>query len=289
MKGCARTCLLWLVIWAAAAAALFVYLREFGVLEPQLYWACGVGGLLFTMAAGYAFNAETARRERAVLLDAVTGVPLEDGKWVAVSGAIRSLHPLHAPFSNTPCVAYAYKVYERKRTSKGSTIATTLEGKAITPSTIATRHGGVRLLAVPQFDLPADSVPREVAVERAKAYVQATQFAKKGDVKAESTDDDGSFRIDTSFDASNVNYDECTFEEHVVKQGEVVCAFGLYSQQRGGLIPHPNWSHQARIMRGDAESVAAKLRARIVRNVVGVVITGALTYGIVMLYRYATA
>lgn len=287
MKGCARTCLLWLLIWAAAAGSLYIYLHPFGIINPQIYWASGVGGLLFAIAAAYAFNAETARRERVVLLEAMTGSTLEDGKWVAVSGAIRALNPLRSPLSGTPVVAYTYKIFEKRRTSKGSTITTTFEGKAITPSTIATRHGGVRLLAVPMFDLPSEGVSRETALERAQEYVKATTFAKSSSVDAESTDDDGNFRMDKSFDASRVNWEECTFEEQLVKQGEVVCAFGLYSRDRGGLIPHPNWANQCRIMRGDAESVAAKLRSRMTKYAIGVVICAALVYGLVKWYQYA--
>jgi hypothetical protein len=295
MKGCARTCLLWLVTWAAAAGALYVHLRPYGFLDPQIFWASGIGGLLFTMATAYAFNIETARRERRVLLDAMTGVRLEDGKWVAVSGPIRALSPLQSPLSGTPVVAYAYKIDERRRTSKGSSILTVYEGKAITPSTIATRHGAVRLLAVPAFDLPWEGVSVSTARERAIEYVNATQFQttktpkdKRTTLDNEWTDDDGKFRVDKSSEMSTaVDWDEAMFEEQLVKQGEIVCAFGLYSQQKGGLVPHPNWAHHCRIMRGDAESVAAKLRTRMKNYAIGVAICGALVYGIVTLYRHA--
>ncbi|HYH06057.1 MAG TPA: hypothetical protein VEK11_03255 [Thermoanaerobaculia bacterium] len=296
MKGCARTCVIWLFLWLASAGALFLHLRQFGILNPQIFWACGIAGLLMTMAFAYAFNIATARRERAMLLEAMTGMPPEDGKWVAVSGVIRALNPLRAPLSGTPAVAYAYKINETRRTSKGSSIVTLYEGKALTPATIATRHGGVRLLAVPSLDLPIEQVPYAAAHDRAKAYVQATQFQtsatpkeKRIGMNQESTDDDGNFRVDKCLDATYVNFANCTFEEHLVKQGETICAFGLYSRQRGGLIPHPNWSNQARVMLGNAETVAAKLSARMRKYAIGIVVCGALAYGIVWLYQHAAS
>jgi hypothetical protein len=71
--------------------------------------------------------------------------------------------------------------------------------------------------------------------------------------------------------------------------GEPVCAFGLYSRERGGLIPHPDWSKHARITRGGAATVAAALRSRMVRYLVGVVVCSGLIYGIVRLYEHQAA
>lgn len=55
------------------------------------------------------------------------------------------------------------------------------------------------------------------------------------------------------------------FEERHIAQNETVCAFGPYSRERGGLVPHPNWAKPTRLMRGDAATVAAELQKRIRR------------------------
>jgi hypothetical protein len=65
----------------------------------------------------------------------------------------------------------------------------------------------------------------------------------------------------------------------------MVCAFGLYSASRGGLVPHPNWSRTARLMRGDATTVSDQLGNRIIKYAIGAVIFAAATFGIVKLYE----
>ena len=49
-------------------------------------------------------------------------------------------------------------------------------------------------------------------------------------------------------------------------------AFGLFSEQRGGLVPHPNWSKETRLMKGEPEEVIRALRKRIIRYVIGGII-----------------
>ena len=103
------------------------------------------------------------------------------------------------------------------------------------------------------------------------------------------TDDDGMFRVDKGGMADvEVDLADCTLSERHIKQGETVCAFGLYSAARGGLIPHPNWAKQARLMRGDVTAVAAQLRTRMIKYVFGIVIFGGAAFGIVKLYEHYT-
>jgi hypothetical protein len=42
-------------------------------------------------------------------------------------------------------------------------------------------------------------------------------------------------------------------------------------------------------MRGDTSAVAAQLRSRIVKYCIGIVVSGAIAYGIVWLYHYKAA
>ncbi len=295
MKGCARSCALWLFGWAAAAYAFYLYFITLGDLGDGLYWASGGAGLSVVLACAYVIGIVNAARERSALLGSITGTPPADGKWVAVSGRIHSMHKLHGPLTGESVVAYKYAISRTEGSGKSRSDVKHFEGKALVPSTISTRQGSVRLLAVPTFDVPAADVAPEKAIERARAYIAATQFEtndtpkaqRAGTVDKEWTDDDGNFRFDKRTSASfDVPLDTCDFEEYHILQNEAVCAFGLYSSARGGLIPHANWAKQTRIMRGDAEAVAAQLSKRMVKYVFGILAFGAIAWGVVKLCQY---
>ena len=299
MKGCARSCLLWLAGWAAASAAFYIYLQRFTRLEPQIWWASGGAGLLAVLVWSYLFGIVTSAKERSMLLEAAVGGQPRDGKWVAVSGTIRSLNPLHTPMTNVPAVAYEYEVY-RVVSSGGknssSTKHTYYQGKALAASTIATRQGVVRLLAVPSLnEIPKENTTTSQAIANVQEYINNTVFQtsqtpkdKRIGMAEEHADDDGSFRVDKKMD-DPPEIDQCFLDEKHIKQGEAVCAFGLYSAQRGGLVPHPNWAKQARLMRGDATAVAAQLRNRMIKYAIGVVAFAAAAYGVVILYSNAAS
>lgn len=298
MKGCATSCLLWLLGWGAAAGAFYYYfvnLHDFG---PPMYWASAFAGLFVVAIVGYARGIGLAYRERKMLLEAVAGTPPADGQWVALSGTIHSMRPLTAPISGASAVSYEYKIYRHEQVGRSSSEIIYYQGKALAPSTIATRQGSVRLLSVPMFnDIEAETVPWQQAMERAKEYVANTTFelmdtSKKRRTRLEDewTDDDGEFRVDKQKATGDVDLaDDFRFEEKHVRQGEQVCAFGLYSRQRGGLIPHENWSNQTRLMRGDPSKVADQLRRRMVNYTIAIVIFSGLIYGIVQLYLYKVA
>lgn len=297
MKGCARSCLLLLLGWGAASFAFYSYfvkLRDFG---SPMYWASIVAGLFVISVLAYARGIGVAYRERKMLLDALAGTPPVDGRWSAVSGTIRATTPLTAPFSGAYVVAYEYKIHRHERHGNESSEVEYYEGKALAPSTINTRQGSVRLLSVPVMtEIDEESIPSAMALVNANAYIARTNFTPRDDIKkrraglaAEWTDDDGEFRIDKR-DARQPDLDETfTFDEKHIKQGEHVCAFGLYSAERRGLIPHPNWAKQTRVVRGDATKVADQLRRKMIRYVAGMVIFSALVYGIVWLYQYKAA
>ena len=292
MKGCARTCLLQLLGWGVVSYAFYFYLRSLGDLGAPLYWA-SIGAGLFTMIAiGYAWAIKDLAIERGMLLEAARGTQPEDGRWVAISGRIHSMHSLHGPLTGEDVVAYEYKISRMERSGKSSSEVTYYDGKALVPSTISTPHGSIRLLAVPTFDVPAATFARYLdTLERAREYVAATPFqtsktpkSEKIGMEHESTDDDGNFRVDKRWSEREVDLDGFTFEEKHIKQNEAVCAFGLYSQQRGGIIPHPNWAKQTRIMRGDAQAVANQLRTRIIKYAIGIVCFGIAAYVVVRIY-----
>jgi hypothetical protein len=293
MKGCARTCLLWLAGWAAAGSAFYSYFRGLGVYEPQIWWASVAGGLAVAMTVSYVIGIITFVKERGMLLGAMVGRPANDGDWIAVSGNIRSLDPLRAPLTGVPSVAYQYEMYQMVSSGKSSSKQVYYEGKGLAPSTIATKQGAIRLLAVPTLDVPVEKTDPRAAIANAERYVSETTFEtsktpkdQRTNMEKESADDDGMFRVDKKRSDDEVEIAQCQLEERHIKQGEMVCAFGLYSSARGGLIPHPNWAKQARLMRGDANTVAGQLRTRIIKYAFGVVICAGIAFGIVRLYEW---
>jgi hypothetical protein len=298
MKGCARSCFLSLLGWGAAACAFYYYfvgLHDFG---PPMYWASAIAGLLVAGAIGYALGIVTAHRERTMLLGAIAGTPLADGQWVGVSGTIQSTSPFTAPFSHERVVTYEYRIHRHERHGKSSDDVVYYEGKALAPSSIATRQGSVRLLAVPAFtDIETATLAPSEALRRAKEYLAETAFTmydtanlRRNRLEEEWTDDDGQFRLDRRRSVGEIDLEDgFLFEEKHVRQGEQVCAFGLYSRQRGGLIPHPNWAKQMRLMRGDPTNVAARLRSRMIKYFIGVIVCSGLVYAIVRFYHHQVA
>jgi hypothetical protein len=298
MKGCARSCLLLFLGWGAAAYAFywyFVSLRDFGA---PMYWGSAVAALFLVAAIGYAAGIGTAYRERKMLLDAMAGTLPVDGRWAGVSGTIHSTSPLAAPLSGEKVVAYEYRIHRSERFGKSRSDIVYYEGKALAPSTIATRQGSVRLLSLPAFtDVEAASIAQSEAVQRAQSYVAGTAFTiydtatkRRTGIEEEWTDDDGQYRKDRQHFTRDIDLaDGFQFEEKHIRQGEKVCAFGLYSRERGGLVPHPNWAKQTRIVRGDSSTVAERLRRRMINYFIAAMVCGGLVYAIVRLYQYKVA
>jgi hypothetical protein len=296
MKGCARTCVLWLLGLAAAVAGFYFYLIRFGRLDPGIWWASGGAAVCTMLVVSYIVGIFGTSKERRVLLASLSGEPPVDGQWTAVSGQISSSSPLTAPLSGLTAVVYEYKIYRMERSGKSTSEVMYYEGKGLAPSTISTRRGGVKLLAVPTLEVDNAKLRHMQTVENARAYIDSTAFTAKVSMKEarkstteEMTDDDGMYRSDFQGSDLQVGLDECEFREKSIANGETICAFGLYSQSRGGLVPHENWAKQARIMRGDATSVAGKLMKRVIWYAVGVMFFGAAVYGIVQIYMAQAA
>ena len=297
MKGCARTCLLWILWCIVAGGAFFYYLRRFGVIEPQLWWAAAGAGVCSVIAVSYILVIRTTGKERSMLLEAMVGTPPKDGEWVAVSGTIRAADPLRTPLTGVSAVAYEYDIYRVETRSSGRNSSSSkysyYDGKALAASIITTRQGAVRLLAVPTLDMKMEEFGTPAVVANARQYVSETHFQTRltpkdhrVGVEQESTDDDGIFRVDKRLETDHdVDVADCNLAERSVKQGVTNCAFGLFSPGRAGLIPHPNWAKQARLMRGDATTVAGQLRSRMIKYVFGFLIFGAIAFGIVKFYQ----
>ena len=291
MKGCALSSLLWIAGYLAITGAITGALHgRYGLGAADTWMIAGAAGFCAWIASAMLAGIWEALRERMALQGCLDGKRPADGSRSAIAGRIDAPgQRLRSPLSGTDCVAYRYEVFASRsqRPSKTSS-ARIFDGMALVPSAIQTPAGSFRLLAVPTFDFPAQELDRETVARNAHEHLRAAQFETIRSMKQEWSDDDGAFRRDekhalgdvdklskypelTLFNPKDpgdpnvraIDLADCQFFEQVVKRGDSVCVFGLYSQQRGGIIPHSNWGKATRIIRGDAESLIRGLQRRI--------------------------
>jgi hypothetical protein len=287
MKGCARGCATQLLLWAGLAAAFYVYARSVGRVGADTIPVSITIGLLAAMAVLLMHTAAGAVNERRLLVRAAEGITPGDGEWAAVSGEIRSSAPLRAPLSGETVVAYEYSIGRDQRIGKSTSFMTYFDGKALASSTIVTRTAVVRLLVVPALDVEPANIEQARALSNARDHVREAVFESRdtgrqraGALEREWADDDGVYHIDKKHSKGDVDLsDGFRLEERHIKLGETVCAFGVYSAERRGLVPDTTWARPARLMRGAVADGTRSLRGRVIRYVIGSLILGAVAVG----------
>lgn len=286
MKGCARSCLTGVVGLVVAIAASLLLFRQFGPDRETTVPAAVAAGFLATLSISLLWSARGVLRDRGLIRGALAGQPPVDGKWAGFSGVIRSSSPITSPISGKSAVAFKYTISQRVGSGKSAHTIPHYEGTALAAPKISTSTGTFRLLAVPTFDLPTSDVETGDALRNAAAYIAATHFETKATpkqdrqtVEKEWTDDDGVFRRDRQ-GTDDADLALCRFDEQMIAQGEPVCVLGLYSQERGGIVPDPNWANQTRVIQGDGESGVAQLGTRARRYIIGALFCGAIAAGI---------
>ncbi|MHB0969637.1 MAG: hypothetical protein ACYC7A_13500 [Thermoanaerobaculia bacterium] len=292
MQALSRSCLLWTVAFIALVAGAYFYFRGLHG-ETKFLWPATIALAIFLMLVlSYATGIVMSLGERRILKAALAGERPADGRWAAISGHIQSARPLRAPISGLQCVFYRYEIDGRSGSGDHSQTVTYYEGKALAPSVITTNTGTYRLLAVPTLEGNAVDVEDELALRSVEEYIGVTAFetpqlpkdARTGVVK-EWTDDDGEFRVDLKRGEPEVPLERCSFSEWSVPNGEMVCVFGLYSESRGGIVPHPNWSRQARLLKGSGEAGLGTLTKRVFLYTLGILIFTAAAWALVHFYE----
>lgn len=277
MKGCARSCVLYLASYLAVVSAIvFTLHRQYSLSPDETGWVAAGAGFLLWVGFGWLFGIAQPIRERSSIRSDMSGTRPIDGKQTGIVGRIDAPgQRLKAPLSGTDCVAYKYEIYKMVRSGKNSVKSTFVDGIALIPSVITTQSGSYRLLSVPTLDFPEADLDHQTAVVNAEAHVRATVFEqkegawKRPKIEEQWTDDDGAYRRERKFTEDAIDIASCTLSEQHIKRGDAVYAFGLYSEQRGGLIPHPNWAKQTRIMKGEGEDVIRQLGKRITKYIFG--------------------
>ncbi len=296
MKGCARSLALTLIVYVASAAAIAWLLYERFDLPLDRMWHVSLGAGVFVWIGLTLLGAiPEVFRERRSMRACHDGRRPVDGQQVGLVGTIATASPLlRAPLSGTQCLAYKYTISMRQKSGKNRNVVTMVEGIAIVPSTIATPCGSFKLLAVPTLEtggglFSGDGAARESTIRNATELLRTARFESPGKVvrgtlERRLTDDNGAFQCDQNHTTEPIPLDECRFQEDVIKSGEKVYVYGLYSEQRGGLVPHPNWSKDTRILTGDIDEVSRKLGRKIRNYTLGGVIFCGIGLGIVAFF-----
>jgi hypothetical protein len=272
-------CLTWLLLYAAIAASLglFVYRR---VPQPGPAWAAGlIGGFFVWLGIAYLIGIRQKIAEALLVGRAMKGTPPQDGKKIAAIGRIQSAggRTMLSPFTKTPCLAYAYEIHKSDAENSHYRV---YSGFALVPSAIQSGSSSVKLLAYPDLQTPKTHPAGLETVANATEYVGATTFQHLSGTSVREAfkrwmdqfkDDDGSIRVDERVPPADVDLSDAFFMEQVVRPGDEVCAIGLYSAQRGALVPDPDAQlHPAILRQGDP----AKVRAAGFRSAIGYLIGG---------------
>lgn len=218
-----------------------------------------------------------------MLARAIDGQPPIDGQIGVITGEIHAQGTaMRAPLSDVPCIAFQYEIFKHVRSGRQGHKAVYYKGIALTPSTIRTKSGSYKLLAVPTFDFESEFLAHDATVRRAAALIRTANFEApqkpftRPAIENQWSDNDGSYRLEIKHATTAFDLETCSFSEFVVKDGEAVCVFGRYSAARGGIAADENWANETRIMKADGATIVAALGSRVARYIVwGLIACGA--------------
>ncbi|HQG64748.1 MAG TPA: hypothetical protein PLA32_03140 [Smithella sp.] len=212
-------------------------------------------------------------QEREQLVQAAKGHFLADGERGVFYGQIhRDGPPLTAPLSKRDCLLYRYEVTHTESrpsrlkstdVSNNSTIYDA-EGFALTPSTIHTASGSLKLLTLVTPKFKADRIPSDQAVGNYKEYLSKALLQGTGSLdmypsikNSIISDTDGDIRYDLGTGQLDPT-DQLNIQEHIVQDGETVAVFGKYSAAVSGIVFDPV-AYEVRLYKGSLESMKKEL------------------------------
>ncbi len=279
MKGCARSLLLQLAGFLAVLAGVLAFLQFRYALHPGKVLGPAFFAAIFgSIGLGLFASIRKPVSERAALAGCLAGRRPADGKRTGIAGTIEAAGGLlRSPLTGTECLAYRYEIYLYVGQGRRRTRAVYFDGVALVPSVISTPAGSFRLLAVPEFDFGREDVDPKQALVHWSEHVKTAPFetpeAARKTLAKQWTDDDGAYRSEKRHPTDGeVPLEECKYHEDLIKKGDRVYVVGLFSEARGGIVPHANWANVTRVMKGDPESILRQLKSRIVRYAIGGVV-----------------
>jgi len=290
-------CGAWILVWAVVAAGLTLFFNQrfpgadaLASDTPRLRLVIGaglLGGLFVVFGLSTFASAWAMLREQGQLDRAWEGKLPADGAHGAFYGPIRrDGPPLAAPVTGRECLLYRYQVTHEEQGLRmrrgGSTTSETrtvvdAEGFALTPSTIATASGSLKLLTIVQPEFTPERFNLDEVREKLGAYLAGARLTGTGSLDADLPaaerllkDTGGAVR----YDRGSARFDpgkSYTVTEHVVQTDDYVCAFGTYSAEKGGVVADAGSAEviPARLRKGPIESVSRGLGLGAAWRVVG--------------------
>lgn len=272
---------LWLALLLVLCAGWYLFFTARARQEAVFFsLLCGSLSLGTIWAIRGLFHSEN---ERALDRAVQNKVPV-DGKWTAAVGAIQPLMSqgaLTAPFSGQAAVAYRYWItrFERRtagpeaarRYSRNRHLITAYTGHAMVPCEIRVANVSVRIKGMPVLQAPRRTLSDDASRGRAQAYIESTVFADAfSKQKADSTgdgrkggDEPETIRVDKRENPGQ-NLDGWMLDEVILRPGEKVCVYGLYSAVDRSLSAPP-WESGGRLfalLPGDAAAAKTALQAQ---------------------------
>ena len=291
-------CFTYLLMYAVIAGVIgFAVYRRSGPGGGAIAAAL-IGGFFVFLGISYILGIGTKIAEARIVGRALNGVPPVDGKKYAAIGRIQPIggRTITSPFTKTPCVCYGYEI-TKMSTGRNSGSYRVYHGFALTPSTIQSGTTSIRLLAYPDLQVPKSHPAGLQILQNAQEYVASVNFHEQtGKSIGESfkewmeqfKDDDGSIKVDDRIGKVDPPLDDAFYMEQIVRPGDEVCVIGLYSAQKGALVPDPKAQLHPAVMRaGDPHKVrAAGYRSAVGYLVGGVFILTLATAGMAALHLY---
>jgi hypothetical protein len=282
MKSLKKTCGAWTVVYLVCALLLgFIAGRRFliAAIPGGL-----IGGGILWVGIAYLSGIATKVAEARKLRSSLSGDPPRDGEIVTIAGRIMPIsETLTSPFDRAACVAYNYKI----QMPQGRNSALwEYQGVALAPSVIQGPHGTMKILALPELDVPEKFCRGAEAERNAAEFVAATEFTVPIPFKPADTKSPRVRYDHRRSHPEKVEY--ASLFEKVVTPGQEVCAIGMYSAAEGGLTHEPDTLVPTlKLMKGDTDAIQRTLLRRSIGNALGGLFFIALTLiGVALLYIY---
>ena len=184
-----RGCLIALFLWLALAAGYWYWLDH--AFDPPGSIIGGlVVGLIVAGCIGSLINSRISLRDWSLASASLHGLPLADGRIVAVSGTIHPVDkPLIAPFSGKECVLCEYDLGRRSLgTDPNTNTGADFAGFLMTPCVIRSQQGDIKLLGFPILEGYGDTTCDGFqAASNGYQFVKETEFENRTGLKMVTT------------------------------------------------------------------------------------------------------
>ncbi len=276
--GCSLKAWLTLGLWLILIAGWYIYFNP--VKLENIFTFSLICGTLSLLTI-WSIKALFSRYNEIALNRARQGLPLIDGQW---SAAVGEIHPttqqkLIAPFSGQEVVTYKYWVtrFDRivpganPRHSKNRHLITAYTGFAIAPGEIRTSRGPIIIKEMPTINGEVKQISDDEAYNRARTYIANTKFedafseqsTKEPDLSHLSAASSEILKMDRR-ENPGPDLEGWTLDEIVVRPGEQVCVYGVYSAAQKCLVAPPEGTsgRMFTLIPGDIQKVQETARSQ---------------------------